>query len=173
MALDHRRLERQRRLIGRPRRLWPGGGRDCAGRRRPGELDLRRQRPSAAVVDGRRLWLRLRLPAAAATGSATATGSGPGSGGATDSGSTTAHRLHRLQPRALSQLALGRKPPRHRGGGQMLGLVDRPAHPGKLALEVGDVVVERAEVASRGTRLLGQCELDLAAPRPLGVDVLL
>ncbi len=156
VALDHRRLERQRRLIGRPRRLWPGCGCKRARRRRPGELELRRQQPRAAVVDGRqRLWHRLdrdnrlrrhrRLPL---------------------------DRHHRLR-RALGQPTLGRQPPRHRGGGQMLGLVDRPAHPGELALEVGDVLVEHAEVASRGTRLLGQRVLDLGAPGPLGVDVLL
>jgi hypothetical protein len=46
-------------------------------------------------------------------------------------------------------------------------------HPRQLKLEVGHVRVEDPEVMTHRARRLGQRLLDLAAPRALGVDVLL
>ena len=95
-----------------------------------------------------------------------------GARASTAAGATrSAARWRRWRP--LGQATLGHRPPRHRGSGQVLGLVDRPAHPPQLPLEVGDVVMQRPKVARRGARLLGQRLLDLGAPRSLGVDVLL
>jgi hypothetical protein len=55
----------------------------------------------------------------------------------------------------------------------MLGLVNRPAHPSQLPLEVGHVLVEERDVAARGTCLAGQRLLGLAPEGALGVEMLL
>ena len=160
VALDHHQLERQRRCVDRRGRP-DGRRRGWARRRRPGMRELGGDQSRAGVVEAgiRRLRLRGVRHRDARRNRGLR--------------SIRVHRLRRHRWRPLGQATLGDRPPRHRGGGQMLGLVDRPAHPGQLPLEVGDVVMQRPEVARRGARLLGQRLLDLDAPRSLGVDVLL
>ena len=155
--LDHRRFEAERLAVGGACRRDSNRGRGSAHRRCSGQRELCRNSRRPGPVDRggrvgrrRRRFLRRWL----------------------QRGRFGRRRFGRGR-RPLRQPTLGFSTAGMRGGGQMLRLVHRPARPGELPLEVGDVLVEDPEVVPGGACLLAQRLLDLAAPGGLGVDVLL